>query len=256
MNLLLLDPAEIGADGVVALSDARARHLIAVLGVAAGRRVRAGRLDGPLGEAEVLDAAADAGRVRLRVRFAGEPPPRPAVDLILALPRPKVLKRLWAPLAAAGVARVFIVNAAKVERMYFDSDALDPALVRVRLIEGLAQAGDTRVPEVAVRRRLKPFVEDELGPAPADGERRIAAHPRAGSRVADRVRAGERVVLAVGPEGGWTDYELDLLARHGFAPVSMGARVLRSDHAALALLALVRDAQGFAMDSGRRGGPE
>jgi len=256
VNLLLLDPAEVAGDGRATLSDGRARHLVAVLGAAPGRRVRAGLLDGPVGEAEILDVEAGAGRVRLRCFFTGGPPPRPALDLVLAMPRPKVLKRLWAPLAAAGVANIFIVNAAKVERMYFDSDALDPALVRRRLIDGLAQAGDTRLPVAVVRRRLKPFVEDELGPAPAEGERRILAHPGVGARVADRVRRGERVLLAVGPEGGWTDYERDLLARHGFEPVTMGARVLRSDHAALALLALARDAQGWTMDNEGRGASE
>ncbi len=245
MNRLLLEAAEVATGGFAELHDARAAHLIRVLRVAPGARVRAGLLEGPLGEAEVLAVEPEQNRVRLRFEAAGEPPPRPPIALILALPRPKVLKRLWAPLAAAGVDRIFIVNAEKVERMYFDSDALDPALMRARLIEGLAQAGDTRMPEVLVRRRFKPFIEDELGPKPAADETRLVAHPDpAAPRVGAVVRPGARVTAAVGPEGGWTPYELDLLARHGFARVSLGPRILRSDHAALALLALVHDARG------------
>lgn len=243
MNRLLLDPAEVGPDGTAELHDARAAHMLRILRVTPGERIRAGILEGPLGEAEILSMAPADHRVRLRFEAAGAPPPRPPVSLMLALPRPKVLKRLWAPLAAAGVDRVFIVNSEKVERMYFDSDALDPVLIRARLIEGLAQAGDTRLPEVAVRRRLKPFIEDELGAAPVAGAVRLAAHPDPSApRVSAVVRPGARILAAVGPEGGWTPYELDLLARHGFARVSMGGRILRSDHAAVALLALAHDA--------------
>lgn len=250
MNLLLLDPVELDADGGATLADARARHLLDVLRVEPGCRVRAGLLDGPIGEAEVVAAEPEAGRVRLRPLWTGGPPPRPPRELLLAMPRPKALKRLWAPLAAAGVARIVILKAAKVERMYFDSDALDATLVRARLIEGLAQAGDTRLPEVSVRRRFRPFVEDELTEARAPGERRLVAQPGAGPRIAERVRPGHHVTLAVGPEGGWTDFELDLLEQRGFERVSMGPRVLRSDHAALALLALVADAQRASVDAG------
>lgn len=249
MNLLLLDPAELDADGGATIADARARHLIEVLRVERGRRVRAGLLGGPFGEAEVVAVERAAGRVRVRPHWRGAPPARPPRDLWLAMPRPKALKRLWAPLAAAGVARIVILNAARVERMYFDSDALDAVLVRARLIEGLAQAGDTRLPEVSVRRRFRPFIEDELTAAPAPGERRLVAQPGAGPRVAERVRPGEHVTLAVGPERGWTDFELELLERRGFERVSMGPRVLRSEHAVLALLALVADAQRASVDA-------
>ena len=51
-----------------------------------------------------------------------------------------------------------------------------------------------------------------------------------------------RVALAVGPEGGWTDFERALLVAHGFTEVSLGTRVLRSDTACLALVALAHDA--------------
>jgi 16S rRNA (uracil1498-N3)-methyltransferase len=46
------------------------------------------------------------------------------------------------------------------------------------------------------------------------------------------------VLLAVGPEGGWNAYELDLLARHGFVAAGMGPRPLRTDTACIAALTL------------------
>ena len=50
------------------------------------------------------------------------------------------------------------------------------------------------------------------------------------------------MLLAIGPEGGWNDFELNLLEAHGFTRVGMGARTLRTDTACIALLALVHDA--------------
>jgi len=239
MNLLLLEPDEVGGDGTVQLAGARARHLREVLRVRPGDTVRVGLLDGPRGCAEVLKV--DEASVRLRAMFDTPAPPRPTVDLMLAMPRPKALKRLWAPLATAGVDRIFIVNAERVPKMYFDSDALDPALIRSRLIEGLAQAGETALPQVEVRRRLKPFVEDELNEFAGDACRLLALSGDA-PRVADRVLPSRRVWLAVGPEGGWTPRETAWLCDHGFHCVSMGPRIWRADAAALALLALVHDA--------------
>lgn len=252
MNLLLLEPGELSPDGEVALTGDRARHLRDVLRVEAGREVRAGVLDGPIGSAEVLSV--DGHGVRLRFSARRDPPERPAVDLLLAMPRPKVLKRLWSAIAALGVGRVMLTNAERVERYYFDSHAAQPVTWRPRLLEGLAQARDTRVPVVEVHRSLKILVEDRLDDAVGDA-RRLLADPAYARLVFDVARAtppDQRVLLALGPEGGWTPYERDLFERHGFVGVGLGPRILRSDTAVVALLALVHEARRAALDCQRR----
>jgi 16S rRNA (uracil1498-N3)-methyltransferase len=241
MNLLLFEAGELEGD-LLPLSDARARHLVDVLRVRPGDRVRVGQIDGPRGRAEVLRADGDG--VVLSVTLAGPTPPRPALDLVLALPRPKVLKRLWAPLAALGVGRVFLTRAARVERYYFDSHAVRPETYRPRLLEGLAQARDTRLPEVEVHRCLSAMLRRRLGDLPY--RRRLVADPTAERGVAEAVRGLEReasVLLAVGPEGGWQAEELELLQAEGFAPVGLGARTLRSDTATVLLVGLVHHAR-------------
>lgn len=240
MNLLLLDAAEVAPSGEVVLCDRRARHLRDVLKVRPGSVVRAGIIDGAIGTARVV--ALEGERVRLSCSIEGPPPPRPPVDLLLALPRPKVLKRTWAQLATLGVGTVVLTNASRVERFYFDSHAVRPEGIRPHLLEGLAQAKDTRVPIVHVRKELKPLVEDELDTIFGDA-RRLLADPVYTRSVLDAVRAGPgRVVLALGPEGGWTPFERDLLEKNGFAGVGLGPRTLRSDTAAIALVALAHEA--------------
>ena len=237
MNLLLLEADQLRGTRAV-LSALQVRHARDVLRVEPGQELRVGMLDGPRGVGRVVRAE---DPVELECTFEPGPPPVPDLDLLLALPRPKVLRRLWAQLAALGVGRIVLTNAARVERNYFDTHVLDPAFYRPLLIEGLQQAQDTHLPRVSIHRRFRPLVEDELDTLSA-AETRLVAHP---SKNAESIgvawpRSAGRALVAVGPEGGWDDFELRLLSNRGFRPVSLGARTLRTDTACIALLAALR----------------
>ena len=241
MNLILFEQGEVRSDGTAVLSDARAGHLRDVLKVGPGHLVRVGVIDGGSGVATVTSV--EDGTVGLRCQLDTPMPARPRVDLLLALPRPKVMRRLWAQLAALGVGQIILTNAARVERHYFDTHVLTPDCYRPLLIEGLQQARDTRLPLVSIHRQFKVLVEDQLDGLFQTGAR-IVGDPRCEMRVGDVVQShpGGRILLAVGPEGGWNDFELNLLATHGFHPAGIGPRTLRSDTACIALLTLVHDA--------------
>lgn len=236
MNMILLQPDDVREDGLAMLSGERARHIRQVLKAEVGHVVRIGLMDGPLGKGTVL--AIDQQTVGLQCAFESAAPPKPKIDLLLAMPRPKVMKRLWAQLAALGLGRIILVNAAKVERFYFDSHVLEPQFYSARLVEGLQQARCTHLPEVLIRSRFKPFVEDELDELFSD-HLRLLADPSGPQRLSDLSFGAERVVLAVGPEGGWTEYELDQLQEHGFERFNMGGRILRSDTACIAALSVL-----------------
>ena len=241
VNLILLEPGEVSDAGDVGLSGARAAHLLNVLKVVPGHDVRVGVLDGPCGVGTVRSIA--DGTVELRCAFDASVPSLPRIDLLLALPRPKVMRRLWAQLAALGVGQVILSNAERVERHYFDTHVLAPECYRPLLVEGLQQARDTRLPRVSIHRRFKALIEDELDTLFESGLR-LVADPDTEESVGRFVseRAGERILVAIGPEGGWNDFEMDLLEAHGFQPVGLGPRTLRTDTACIALLALVHDA--------------
>jgi RsmE family RNA methyltransferase len=243
VNLVLLDERDRIDAQCVTLSDARAAHLISVLRVSPGQTVRIGLLDGPLGTGTVASVA--DGRVTLRCEFEPATPPRPQVDVLLALPRPKVMRRLWAQLAALGVGQIILTNAERVERHYFDTHVLSEATYRPLLVEGLQQARDTRLPAVSIHRQFRILVEDHLAGLFADGVRLVAdpgGTTTIGSALGDC--GNRRVLLAIGPEGGWNAFELSLLAAHGFQLVGLGSRTLRVDTACTALLAIAHASIG------------
>jgi RsmE family RNA methyltransferase len=223
LNHLVVEPAELSADGTVLLRGRRLTHAREVLHVRPGAMVKVGLLGGQRGRGEVIRTSEE--ELELKVVLDESPPPRANVDLVLAMPRPKQLKRVLAAAASLGINRIVLLNAAKVEKSYFDSKVLDPAFLDHLLRLGLEQARDTIAPELLIRDRFKPFVEDELD-AFCGSSRRWLAHGEAAAPLPRRA-PGERVVIAVGPEGGWTPFELELLQTVRFAPVTLGPRPLR-----------------------------
>ena len=246
MNLLLVDAAEV-RDGRVVLptADRRAIHLRAVLGVAVGRTLRAGVIGGGLGTAEVL--AVDADAIELALGELAPPPPPWPVTLVLAVPRPKVLARALETAAAFAVERIELVNAWRVDKAYFGSPRMEPAALAEHVRLGAEQGVTTHLPPVCVHARLMGFLDEQhpIG-ATATGPW-LCAHPRAATPIEGAAPgAGGPTVLALGPEGGWIEREVETFAARGFAIVALGDAVLRTEAAVagalaqLALLARVR----------------
>jgi RsmE family RNA methyltransferase len=237
VNLFLLEPAEVGVGGeaVIAGADRRALHAREVLRAAVGQRLRAGVVRGATGQAEILAVEPD---LRLRLLLDGPASPRPPVDLIAAVPRPKALSRLLQSAAALGVGRIDLINAWRVDRSYFDSPRLSPGALAADVRLGCEQGATTWVPDVALHRLLMPFL---AAPPWRPDAVLLVAHPRGESLIEEVVPPGHTgaVTLAVGPEGGWIDRELTSLAGLGFRPVRLGAAVLRADAAVAALIAQI-----------------
>ena len=240
MNMILIQPGELGPDRRIVLNDARAKHIRQILKAEAGKLLRIGMLNGPLGKGVVESVV--GSDVVLRCDFEASASDHPQIDLLLAMPRPKVLKRLWAQLAALGVGRIVLLRADKVERYYFDSHVLDPAFYAPLLVEGLQQAGCTDLPEVCIEPLFRPYVEDRF-PGEFEHHLKLMADPSGDRRIKDLapLEHGRRIVLAIGPEGGWTPFELEMLGERGFELIGMGGRILRTDTATVGLLALLNE---------------
>ncbi|MEX6675271.1 16S rRNA (uracil(1498)-N(3))-methyltransferase [Pseudomonas sp. W2Oct36] len=232
MNLLLLEDADFIAADRVVLRDRRLKHMQEVHRSEVGDSLRVGRVNGLLGSAQLLRL--ETREAELSVSFEHAPPAKLPLTLILALPRPKMLRRVFQTVATMGVPRVILVNSYRVEKSFWQTPFLEPAAIREQLILGLEQARDSVLPEIVIEKRFKPFVEDRL-PAVVEGTLGLVGHP--GDFPACPRAVEQPVTLAIGPEGGWIPYEVDLLQASGLNPVQLGARILRVETAVTALLA-------------------
>jgi len=234
VNLLLLEEPDFVSAERVVLADRRFTHMQEIHGVAVGDTLRVGRINGLMGKATVLRL--EKHEAELEVVFNQQPPAKLPLTLVLAVPRPKMLRRLFQTVATLGVPRLILVNSYKVEKSFWQTPFLNPETIRENLILGLEQARDTVLPEVIIEKRFKPFVEDRL-PAIVDGTLGLVGHP--GPYPACPRAVEGPVTLAIGPEGGWIPYEIDLFGKAGLAPVQLGERILRVETAVTALLSRI-----------------
>lgn len=228
MNIILLLESDFTDSGKsrVRLSGRRREHVCSVCRISAGDTLRVGLLNGKTGTGIV--ERIESGFIEMSVALAALPPEPLPLTLVLALPRPKALKRCLEAVAALGIKRIFIIESWRVEKSYWASPVLSPDAIREHLLLGLEQGGDTMLPVVEVKRRFKPFAEDEL-PRIIEGACALAGHPAAEERCPFNVN--RPAVLAIGPEGGFIPFEIDLLTGIGFRPVTLGKRILRTEQA-------------------------
>lgn len=231
MNLLLLETDDFVADNEVVLSGRRLQHLQTVHQAQVGDQLKVGRIDGLMGHGELLELS--SGHARLRLALDQAPPAKLPLTLLLAMPRPKMFRRILQHCATLGVAEIILLNSYRVEKSFWQTPFLQPDSMRENLLLGLEQARDTRLPSVRIEKRFKPFVEDQL-PALCAGQLGLLAHP--GSALECPRHVQQSTVLAIGPEGGWIAYEVDKLQAAGLKPVHLGERILRVETAVTALV--------------------
>lgn len=232
MNLLLLEKQDFTAPQRVRLSGRRLQHMLDIQQVTIGDSLRVGQLGGLMGEGRILTL--DATHAELEVSLDQPPPAKLPLTLLLAMPRPKMFRRILQHCTSLGIAEIILLNSYRVEKSFWQTPFLQPESLHQNMLLGLEQARDTVLPRVRIEKRFKPFVEDQL-PTLAAGTTALVAHP-GDFPSCPRAPAGP-VTLAIGPEGGWIPYEVDKLTSAGLQPVQLGERILRVETAVTALIA-------------------
>lgn len=226
MNIVLLEPEQIaGSDAWKIETPRQLQHLRQHLDLKIGDSLKVGIRQGPRYLSEVLEISEQCILVK-PVQLETVPEKLP-VHLILALPRPKVLRRIIMDAVTIGVERISLIHSYRVDKSYWQTPFLQQLDDYVTL--GLEQAGDTMAPEIQLYKRFKPFVEDVL-PTWINAERpAYVAHPYAEHHMPYAIQHG--CSLVVGPEGGFIPYEVDLLKKNGCQAMSIGNRILRTETA-------------------------
>ena len=234
MNYILLNADDISKDGkTVILKDRRLEHIRQIIKPVLGDSLRVGLRDGKLGAGRVADLQAKA-LVLDDLLLEKNPPAKLPLTLILALPRPPVLKRILLHGTAVGVPKIYLIQTNRVEKSYWQSPALKEGNMEEQLILGLEQGGDTVLPEIFLKKRFKPFVEDEL-PLLSQNSMKLLAHPDEAEKCPYQVN--KPITLFIGPEGGFVPFEVDLLEKNGFRAVTIGSRPWRVEAIVFGLIA-------------------
>lgn len=231
MNMVLLFPQDFVNQGEVFLRGRRSDHIRMVLRAGVGDSVKVGKINGKRGTAQIVKIDEDA--VTLEVNLFQEPPCSGGSVLVLALPRPLVLKRVLQAATALGIKQIHLVQSARVEKSFWSSPALSESALSECCVLGLEQAMDTVLPEVRLHKRFRVFAEDVL-PELIGGRKKILVHP--GNQTTCPRWIEDPAVIAIGPEGGWVDFEVHLLEEQGFELYSLGERILKVETAVAVVL--------------------
>ena len=238
MNLILLYADDVWSGSSCFLANGRrTQHIRTVLQAVVGDTLRVGLYGGAQGSARV-DVIDDAG-VTLSVQLTQSPPPRHRFDIVLALPRPKMLRRILRTVAEFGVSNLHLINSARVDKSYWQSPLLSQVKLNEALIAGMERSQDTIAPVVHCHQRFRPFVEDEL--LQLCNDRPCWITDKGAATALSQTPARPALVM-IGPEGGFVPFEVELATSVVAERVHLGERTLSVDTALPAVLA-----QGLAL---------
>jgi RsmE family RNA methyltransferase len=242
VNLILLFKNDMTGPNTYRLCDKRADHIKNILKCQPGDKLEVGLLDGPKGTA-TIESIDNSGVVVTFDDQGDIEHCQPEIDLICALPRPQTLKRVLENAATMGVRKIHLINSRRVEKCYFSASAMDKETIRKHLIKGLSQGRRTLMPEVSVHRRFKVFFNgtlDQLEKTEKFKARKLLPDLEVSNKLPSHEGTSpKRILLAIGPEGGWIDSEVQEMSENGFEKFRLGQSPLRVENAVVAALTLI-----------------
>lgn len=239
MNLILFEPSEL--ERILPRADRRAEHMLRVLRLTVGASCDVALVNGPRGKATLI--ALDEAALTLRFDWpappasvgaavAGEP-----VTLVVGLPRPQTARDILRDATTLGVAAIHFVRTEKAEASYAQSSLWTSGEWRRHVLAGAEQAFDARLPEVTHGRTLK----EVLAALPTEAARLTLDNYESPTPLGEIALSADRpLVLALGAERGWSAAEREQFRTDGFTFAHLGTRVLRTETAVIAAVAIVR----------------
>ena len=214
---------------MIPASDTRYTHLRDILKVCPGQELRVGLLNGRSGLATILDI--NNGHITASITLTQEATPPLPISLVIALPRPQTLKKVLETASTFGVESIHFIRAERTERSYFSSKLLCDENWKKYVHLGLMQGMRTVAPKVFFHENKKAWSLFET----ITGVKLIA-HPGAKQTLLN-IKMSHPIILAIGPEGGWTENEVEHFVKNGFQKISLGQTLHRVENAVCAALA-------------------
>ncbi|MFZ1291553.1 MAG: RsmE family RNA methyltransferase [Melioribacteraceae bacterium] len=237
MNIIILSEKDKISKNQFEFSDERFTHVTDILKSEIDDVLEIGLLNGPIGKAKIISIG--KSEITLEVfGFNKLDKSNTNIDLICALPRPQTLKKVLAISATMGVRKIFFIKSEKVEKSYFHSPLLLEENYNKFLIDGLTQGKHTQIPIVSFHKQFKKFFEDEF--LINNYTTKLLAHPNSDKNLLNfKFKDKQNIVVAIGPEGGWNDFEINYMTNLGFDNFLLSKNILRVESAVTAALSQI-----------------
>lgn len=232
MNLLILEDQQFISHEKAITNHRQREHIRSVLKLANGDAIKIGRINRQLGQGVIAHQKNDT--FIENILFNQDPPPTLPITLLLAMPRPQMLKRILQTISCLGVEKLCLLQTGKVEKGFWQSPSATDEAIREQLILGLEQGVATQLPIIEKYLRLRDFFEQALDDLASD-TLKLIAHP-AGMELTQHPPQ-QKICIAIGPEGGFLKEELEIFNNKGFINVGLGARILKVETAVPVALA-------------------
>lgn len=241
MNIIILTDADFISENLCTIQDSRADHIIDILRSNEGDTVLVGLLNSKTGKATITKIEDRA--VTLNCFDWKKEKSESTIDLICALPRPQTVKKVLITSAMMGVRNLYFIRSNRVEKSYFHSPLLSDENMKLYLLEGLSQGGNIFLPTVSIHHKFRQFIENEfieIEKTHSDDAFYLFPEPGSSKSLSQVMRKTySRFVVAVGPEGGWVDFEIEKFESVGFKKFNLSQYILRVEHAVTAILAQI-----------------
>lgn len=233
--------APLGPGASVALSGAAAGHARRVLRLGPGDAVTLFNGDGADYPSRIRAFADDAVEVDVLGTAPPSAPESPvAISLVQGIARAERMDLIVQKATELGVAAIQpVVTARSVVRLDASSGGRKQAHWQAVAISACEQCGRARTPRLAAPVPLPAWLDQSAG-----GGLRLLLAADAVMALTDAARNARAAELLVGPEGGLDDSEREAAKRAGYLPCRLGPRILRSETAAIAAIAVLQSVAG------------
>lgn len=241
MNMILFN--EYPNLGFIPLSDDRAKHIVEILKLKVGDEFRMGIVNESEGKAKI--ESINSNGVKISYQALSIPQLYP-VTLLCAQVRPICMKRILREAVSLGVGQIILTGSDTGEKSYLSSNLYKTDEYKEYLLDGAMQSCHAGLPQVfftkTVDGALNTLREIGIKDDDINGARDcslIILDNVVGAVPLSQSAIKKSAVLAIGPERGWSQRERNLFISNGFSPMLLGSRVLRTETACSAGVAVL-----------------
>ena len=225
MNIFLVRNQELISLNTAVVSLERLEEALNIKQLKVGHEIEMGLEESGLGRAKIT--AINGLTAKLNFTIHSRAAPQRDIHVMMAIPRPQMLKRVFETTATLGIRKLVLLLSDNSQKSYAQSKRVSHEFAVKCYERGMQQGTLTSWPEFEIYPNLDGFLceKDRFSMY----SQKLVAEPRANCKLLDfREMVGNGIVLlGIGPEAGWSEREMNLLGKQGFNSFSLGSHIMR-----------------------------